>query len=371
MGIDIARSIVASGQPMVDSFSIRNFRGFNDVKVGDCRRINILVGDNGSGKTGLLEALFLAGGVSPDIVLRTRLWGGAENQNLSGTEEDIHAALWTDLFFKFNTNHAAVISLRGKGEHTRSVTVSVNPPGKQVVVPPRRDRPGTPAQLVPNNIPIEFKWDIKGSGVEIVRPVFQNGRLSIPSVSGRYVKAAFFAANQTPSSQETAARFSALSQKRLHDEFVSKFIDIFSSITDISIEISAGIPMLFAEVKGLGVKIPLTLASGGANKLGAILLGIASQNGGMVIIDEIENGFYYRRLLNLWEIILEFARKYECQIFASTHSGECLRACASLAAKNAQEFSMIRTIQTAEGSAIRHFNGADFSEAILDDVEMR
>jgi predicted ATPase len=371
MGSDIARSIVASGQHMVDSFSIRNFRSFDDVKVADCRRLNILVGDNGSGKTALLEALFLAGGVSPEVVLRTRLWRGADNQNLSGTEEDVHAALWTDLFFKFNTNHAAVISLKGKAEHTRSVTVTVNPRGQQILVPPRRDRPGSPVQLVPNYVPIEFKWDIRGSGVETVKPIFQDGRLIVPSVSGRYVKAAFFAANQTAPSQETAARFSALSQKRRHDEFVSRFIDVFSNITDISIEVSAGITMLFAEVKGLDSKIPLTLASGGANKLGAILLGIASQIGGMVIVDEIENGFYYRRLPNLWALILEFARKYECQIFASTHSVECLRASAKLAATNPLEFSMMRTIQTDSGTVVRHFDGADFSEAILDDVELR
>jgi recombinational DNA repair ATPase RecF len=136
----IARSNVASGQQMVDSFSIRNFRSFNEVKVDDCRKINILVGDNGSGKTALLEALFLAGGVSPEIVLRTRLWRGAEERALSGTAEDIHSALWTDLFFKFNINHAAVIALKGKSEHTRSVTVNVNPPDKKIAIPPARNR---------------------------------------------------------------------------------------------------------------------------------------------------------------------------------------------------------------------------------------
>ena len=55
---------------MVNSFSIKNFRSFNEVKVEGCKRINLIVGDNGSGKTALLEALFLAAGVSPELLLR-------------------------------------------------------------------------------------------------------------------------------------------------------------------------------------------------------------------------------------------------------------------------------------------------------------
>ena len=61
------RHYCASGYQMVDSVNIRNFRSFSDVKIDGCRRINIIVGENGSGKTALLEALFLAAGVSPEL----------------------------------------------------------------------------------------------------------------------------------------------------------------------------------------------------------------------------------------------------------------------------------------------------------------
>jgi AAA15 family ATPase/GTPase len=45
---------------MIHSIDIRNFRCFERLEIGNCRRINLLVGDNGSGKTALLEAIFLA-----------------------------------------------------------------------------------------------------------------------------------------------------------------------------------------------------------------------------------------------------------------------------------------------------------------------
>lgn len=61
---------------MVESITLRNFKGYSDCKIENLRRINLVVGDNGSGKTALLEALFLAAGATPELVLRARQWRG-------------------------------------------------------------------------------------------------------------------------------------------------------------------------------------------------------------------------------------------------------------------------------------------------------
>jgi AAA15 family ATPase/GTPase len=123
----------ATGYQMVESFSIRNFRSFNEVKVDGCKRINVIVGDNGSGKTALLEGLFLAAGVSPEVAVRTRGWRGQEQQ-MSGSVDDLHEALWTDLFYKFQTSQPAFVSMKGKREENRSVTVRLNQKGQVRVV---------------------------------------------------------------------------------------------------------------------------------------------------------------------------------------------------------------------------------------------
>src|SRR5947209_3043613 len=43
----------------IDEFTIHAFRGLRDVKLEKLGQINLLVGDNNSGKTSVLEALFL------------------------------------------------------------------------------------------------------------------------------------------------------------------------------------------------------------------------------------------------------------------------------------------------------------------------
>ena len=45
---------------MLKRLQIRNFRGFNALKIDQLSGINLIAGKNNSGKTSLLEAIFSA-----------------------------------------------------------------------------------------------------------------------------------------------------------------------------------------------------------------------------------------------------------------------------------------------------------------------
>lgn len=47
--------------------------------------------------------------------------------------------------------------------------------------------------------------------------------------------------------------------------------------------------------------------------------------GAVVLIDEVDNGLHYSALRILWKGILQAAREYDVQVFATTHSAEALR----------------------------------------------
>ncbi len=358
---------------MVDTITIRNFRSFKEVVVDDCRRINVIVGDNGSGKTALLEAIFLAAGVSPEIAIRTRAWRGGEQQQMAGSLEDLSDALWADLFYKFQTGKPAFVKLEGTGGENRSVTVTLNKKGQVRLIPPSRKKPGSAPKRVPipENTPIQFRWSIQTLGDVIVEPAIVDGKFVMPSTPGEAIKAAFFAANRTAPQNELTNRFSTLSQSFHEMEFIDKISRIFPNLRHLSIEMSAGAPMVFASVEGLPRKIPLGLASGGMNKLVAILLTIITQAGGVVLIDEVENGFYYKHLPLVWETLLDFSRTYDCQLFISTHSAECLNAVAKLAEEIPDDFCMLRAVHSGDGTAVRRFEGRRFADAILGNIEIR
>ena len=63
---------------MFQQLRIRNFRLFSDLEIDGLNRINLLAGRNNSGKTSVLEAVFLlCGGRNPELVLRITLFRGA------------------------------------------------------------------------------------------------------------------------------------------------------------------------------------------------------------------------------------------------------------------------------------------------------
>jgi hypothetical protein len=305
---------------MISNVEFRNFRSFGKADLRDCARVNIVVGDNGSGKTALLEGIFLAAGPSPEIALRTRSWRGYEGDRFRGTPDQIDKALWGDLFHKFDWRKSASVSLYGTGDHNRSVKVTYRDRRRLLVAPNRKQRR---AGVVPpdyNPSPIEFRWTVPGQNDVVINPRLVDGQIQIPPVPETLVKASFYAANRTYSSLETTQRFSDLSQTFQDEKFTALFKEHFRNVLDLSTEVSAGTPMLFAHVSSVPDRIPIGLASGGMNKLAAILLGLAAQPGGVILVDEIEAGFYHRRLPQMWESIRSLAVEYDSQVFASTHS---------------------------------------------------
>jgi len=185
------------------------------------------------------------------------------------------------------------------------------------------------------------------------------------------IKAVFFASNRTTPGFEVANRFSLLSRTFRDAPFIEKFNQLYPNIIDLSVEVDTAGPMLFAKVGSLPEKIPLSLASGGMSKLAAILLSMPAYPGGVILIDEIENGLYYKQLGIVWDAILDFANEYDCQIFASTHSIECLKALVPLAAKNPAELGVIHTYTRDGESKLLCYGGDKFADAIAEEIEIR
>ncbi len=142
-------------------------------------------------------------------------------------------------------------------------------------------------------------------------------------------------------------------------------------IDSLSVEIGAGIPMVYAKLRSMDVKIPVALVSQGLGQLLNYLLAIATSTQGVVLIDEIESGFYYDKLSGVWSTLFHFSSSYDAQIFVTTHSRECLRALLSVIRDNEREFCLLRA-QKEDGECTLHrIGGPDLRSAIEHEVEIR
>jgi len=62
----------------------------------------------------------------------------------------------------------------------------------------------------------------------------------------------------------------------------------------------------------------------GMSRLASLILAIGNAKNGVVLVDEIENGFHHRVMAKVWRAIAKAARRFNCQLFATTHSLECI-----------------------------------------------
>ena len=77
--------------------------------------------------------------------------------------------------------------------------------------------------------------------------------------------------------------------------------------------------------------VPLKSLGDGAVRLFSIALALANIRGGILTIDEAENGIHHSVQKDFWNMILQTAYKNNIQVLATTHSWDCARGFAQAA----------------------------------------
>lgn len=108
-------------------------------------------------------------------------------------------------------------------------------------------------------------------------------------------------------------------------------------------------PEIYASI-GLKRLVPLHLMGEGTTRILSLALAIATAPGGMVLVDEIENGIHHSVMEKVWRAIGAFARSYDVQLFATTHSYECIGAAyRAFESDEEDELRLFRIQRNADG----------------------
>ena len=353
----------ASGFEMINSFRIEHFRGFERLEIDGPKRLNL----NGSGKTALLEAMFLALGSSTELALRFRQNRGLEGQ-FFGDPRMIQDSIFGDLFHQRDYSRSVRIDVSGDSAYKRSVSISKGPP-QPLMEAARQNNfqlspPGPPGHFV-------FVWtDANGMDHHAIPIITPAGPQF--AGSGEHAPSCFYyPANQAPSSLEAANLFSTMSRTRREGQFIEIFTREFDWIEGLSIEVTGGSPAIHAAVKGSREKLPITLVSGAINRLITVMLSVASFPKGVVLIDELENGVFHKHHVSLWRSLISLCREYDTQVFTTTHSEEWLEALIHAAGDDVSDLALWR-VEGGEGHPIvRQFSGKTFKAGVETGGEVR
>lgn len=350
---------------MINSIHFERFRCYERLDLSDLRRINVIVGRNASGKTALLEALLLSSSsLAPYMALflkRTRHRSDARYRN--GQDGQSQEAPWEDLFYRLDTQRPIVLQVQGSAAHTWSLRISYGDP-----TPILPFGQGEGPIFVPA---VEFKR-IAGAREMIVRPKITPDGISLEGADLTEGAPVFIMGPQLPESPEnTAKQFSSLSKENRHGLVVDALRAEFPLLQGLDIQLSAGVPMVHAAVAGVPQKLPVGFVSQGVDRLLVLVLGIISCEGGLGLVDQIEDGFYYERLESIWRIVLRLCKRFNVQLFVTTHSEENLRALASAVAGEEDEICGLRTSRTDAGATVERISGRQILAAINGGFEVR
>ena len=349
---------------MLKSFKITNFRGFKSFQIKDFSRLNLIAGKNNTGKTALLEALFLhAGSFNPSLAITINALRGIQKMAI---QNDPAAEMpWNSLFYEFNPK--SVIELDGQDENGRRILVTLSSePISSAVVPVQ----GTASNLMNQNA-LVLKYIENKKKEERVTLKFTTKGLEYEPVFPLRVPAIFVSARSLGAHEEDAARFGQLTLRKEEEQLLGALQEIEPRLKSVTVVYEADSPTLHGDI-GQPRLVPLLLMGEGMVRLAKIVLAISSSRNGIVFIDEIETGFHYSVMKSIWRGLSKIADTFNVQLFATTHSLECTRA-AYTAFQNEPKFDLMVYRLDGKNSAVNAiaYDKESLGAALEADLEIR
>ena len=343
----------AGAEEMYRSISIKNFRCFDELTVEGMGRINLIAGKNNVGKTALLEALWVHSGANqPERPLRLDVLRGLS---------PLHPITAIDnLFWTFDNSNEIELSANGDwGSRVRSLSLSSHELNTtQIPLDTMTEEFGDPGRIMPQRqLVLSYSGESGKSSTargwftlrrdnpsswNISSDRAQRTRLQIPT-------AVFLLSRSRTSRTEDANRFSELEVRGKQDQVLRVLQQIEPDLKRLTVISSGRLPSLYGDI-GLEHLIPVQLMGEGMSRILSIALAIASCPAGIVLVDEVENGIHHSVMEKVWRAIGAFARSYDVQLFATTHSYECIGAAyRAFESDEEDELRLFRIERTQEG----------------------
>lgn len=371
------------------SLRIRNFRMFDDFQVPSLGRVNLIVGRNNSGKSTVLEAIRILAARGNPRLLVSVLTDHDETALLesdpSGLGEELVANglkyLFPDRRFPLIDDSAIRIgevdSDLLKIEHIFFRTESEE----------ARDEDGELFEHRVKRIPVS-KADSTGFSADGVAQALRISNGQNPTIA----RSSFIEFDSMRSRMRhslwDAGVISEIPCSLIPTHFIpqSDLSDLWDrvSLTSFEDKVLGAMRLIEPKLRGMAFikapmttpspnmrrtevripvvklegsdeRIPLNSMGDGMLRVLQLVLAILPAQGGFLLIDEFENGLYHGVQEAVWTMVFELAAELDIQVFATTHSNDCIKSFDQAAQKHPEEgvlFKLSRSRDTRDGGKI-------------------
>lgn len=371
---------------MLPSLHISGFKGFSTIQIPRLGRVNLIVGKNNAGKTSLLEAIYLyATQGSPNALLQV-LWNRHELRSWVATKKvepdyvDPNPAAFSRLFHGcYAISHIQspiLIGPTGSPDEQLSIefgwdNVEIDDRG-QTAFPLFDDssdnRPVLDIEIGRHRrgrIMLDLVWN--GGYRQQLRHRWTRRDTSaqcvmVPSAGFEDERLAWLWDSVAATDVEEAI----LDALRLVDDRVERLYFVRDDFNGRLHDRTAVL-----KLKDVPGPVPLRHLGDGMNRVLGILLAIAKSKGGVSLVDEFENGIHYSVQADFLKLIFKVASNLNVQVFATTHSWDCIQAFQEAAETDPQEGYLIRLHRDNHGVEAKVFDENLLSVIARQDIEVR
>ncbi len=121
--------------------------------------------------------------------------------------------------------------------------------------------------------------------------------------------------------------------------------------------------------------VPLRNLGDGLQRTLGMILALVNAKDSLLLIDDFENGLHYSVQADLWHLIFRLAHRLNVQVFATTHSWDCIEGfqrAAQNCQEDAYEESLLISLENRKsGIAAVLFNKEELSIVTRERVEVR
>jgi AAA15 family ATPase/GTPase len=84
------------------------------------------------------------------------------------------------------------------------------------------------------------------------------------------------------------------------------------------------------KLKSSDQPVPIGSMGDGIWRMLALSIAIALSKSGTLLVDEIDTGLHYTVMSKMWNLIYAAAKQFDVQVFATTHSYDCVHSLAQI-----------------------------------------
>lgn len=286
---------------------IADYRVLNNLTIDGLQRINIFAGFNNTGKTSLLEAVYL-------LTKQNDIGAYLELIRLKNKTEKLNSVLLNNIFTKI-VSISGVYNLADTSVHLEKYE-DADIDKKDDYIASYRLASGIDQTFLDSTIHT-FAQN------PIIRANERVQNLCHSTIKSPY----FYSFNEVLSTHEQSVRTKDKNGRTAIQLIVEFLKKIDSKIKYIELtQIEEGIKRFIVDVESTDENLDITHYGEGLQRIFEIALAFAYCRNGVLCIDEFETAIHYSLLVDFSKFVQELSVTFNVQVFITTHSKECISA---------------------------------------------